>query len=78
VLSSGATTGERCSCGAPIYAYHRSVHTYSLAFDFPRTADGQVDVAAIPMCWVFVCEAGHWQAEPEQPAEQLSLFEVMT
>lgn len=68
-------TGRRCHCGARVVVFRISLHTYSKQLDFPRKADGTVDVEAIPMHDKYVCEAGHPQYAAER-VEQLSMFEV--
>lgn len=67
----------RCWCSARVVTFRISLHTYSKQRDWPRKADGTVDVAAIPMHDKYVCECGHPQYEPER-VEQLSLLEMMT
>lgn len=66
---------RRCWCGARVVTYRISLHTYDTQRDWPRKADGTVDVAAIPMHDRYICEAGHPQYEAPK-VEQLELFEV--
>lgn len=54
-LSSGATTGERCACGCPIYAY---------AIAGPYSPGEPVPLGALPWRWELICEAGHYQTVP--------------
>jgi hypothetical protein len=66
-LTSGSTTGDRCTCGAKVWSYLAS-RLYQPGED--RGPHGQW-----PMSWYLVCERGHEQA-PKAAAEQLSLLET--
>lgn len=69
-LSSGSTTGQRCKCGADIYAYYET-RWYSPGDLMPAAKDDTT------WHWFFVCEWGHIQPEAQTAPEQLSLLEVM-
>lgn len=64
-LSSGATTGERCQCGADVFSYYEAPDERGKPLE------------ALAWRWVFVCEAGHWQHEPEPEPVQLSFLEIV-
>ena len=66
MLTSGATTKDKCACGAPIWSYYEARHVRGVA------------LTDLDWHWYFVCEVGHEQAEPAVQPVQMSLLELMT